>query len=129
MKLFGFRFLFAMAFVGVLGLLASSPAMAYCRNCSATIGCYDVNAGATGYNFCNDTNGYCRLSGWGCTGFSCIELPGSCIDENGMMAPEATMVLAAGRRGTQSLELADLVRLDFLSTAPAVCFGFARPTA
>ncbi len=124
MKLFSFRVFLVLALVGV----AASPAMAYCRTCSATIGCYDVNPGVTGYNFCNDTNGYCRLSGWGCTGFSCVELPGSCIDENGMMAPGANIVLAAGQPGL-GFELADLVRFDSLSSAPAMCSGPARPAA
>jgi hypothetical protein len=44
----------------LLGVATTSPASAYCRNCtSALIGCYDVAKDETGYTFCDDT--MCRL--------------------------------------------------------------------
>jgi len=128
MKLFGFRFLLAVAFVGGLGLLASSPAMAYCRECRLNM-CADVGAGQSGCTLCVDSGGQCHTSYCPCSGAPmCDEsLPGSCIDENGMFAPEATIVLAAGARQTEPFGVVDLARLSPVAAERGTCLALASP--
>ncbi len=125
MKLFGFRFLLAVAFVGGLGLLASSPAMAYCRECRQNM-CADVGAGQSGCTFCVVSGGGCHTQYCGCSGgSSCSDIPGTCIDENGMFAPEATIVLAAGER--QTFTVVELARLSSVAAERGTCLALAGP--
>lgn len=125
MKLFGFRLFLAVAFVGGFGLLASSPAMAYCRICGPG-GCYDVGAGQTGCTSCIDSGPQCHTQYCMCSGAPECSVPGTCIDEPSM-APGTTIALVAGERQKEPFGVVELARLSSVAGERGMCLALAGP--